>query len=528
MALAASFAIASSAFYLQRTGTFAPRRVAHLDSEETPPGGLAENEVASEVKEPPEDFTTWTPYTYDRSFWEPTSMMNLEDHLSLESRIFKVDSPCGVPRYDTSVVGNSMISCFSSATFTELPTHYWLFFGIYDGHNGSVVSSYLSKNLRHSIMGTLSDLYSKHATLSDAHVDLGSGPENTDYWSGLGVGRPYPPAEEFDTALKQAFLNVDNEIVEEAAEHALEAAKRYHSKEPPQENLLSYQGAADLVSRAHSGSSAVVAVYESDTRQLRMANVGDSRAVLGRRAVDEKGQEVYEVHVLTSDMAVPSGFETDPLRRPREITKPVHSFGDGPWKWSEETWQQLKDAYPFIVYNEPPFAKSTAEPAITTTETRPGDFLVIGNQGLWASLTNEEVVGLIGLWLKKYGRTVFGAQRPDDGDGVDVYDSETSSVVRTLAARIPIASTHALFRKDIFVKQDLPVKHSENKDDTFMFRLWGTPKKFVLTDRNAALHLVRNALGGADKDLLEALVKMNVPRSRQYRNDVSVEIIFFS
>jgi pyruvate dehydrogenase phosphatase len=408
-----------------------------------------------------------------------------------------------------------MISCFSSASFIELPTHYWVFFGIYDGHNGSRVSSYLSQNLRHSIMGTLSDLYSKHTTLPDAHIDLGNTPESSDYLSGASSGRPYPPTEEFDTALKQGFLNVDKEIVEEAAERALEAVMR-HRNNIQQENLLSYPDAADLVSRAHCGSSAVVAVYENDTRQLRLANVGDSRAVLGRRVVDEGGKEVWEVHVLTKELAVPSGFITDPLRRDQKVTGSVHSFGDGPWKWSEETWRKLSDGFPFIIYNERPFAKATAEPVITNIETQPGDFLVIANQGLWTSLTNEEAIGLVGLWLKKYGRTVYGNQRPEEGEGLDVYDSETSSIVRTLT-RIPSPSTYTLLRKDVFVMVDLPVTQHEKKDETFMYRLWSAPKKFVLVDKNAALHLVRNALGGADTDLLDALVKMHVPRSRQYR-----------
>jgi len=32
-----------------------------------------------------------------------------------------------------------------------------------------------------------------------------------------------------------------------------------------------------------------------------------------------------------------------------------------------------------------------------------GDFLVLASDGLWESLTNEEVVGLVGKWLEERG-----------------------------------------------------------------------------------------------------------------------------
>lgn len=352
--------------------------------------------------------------------------------------------------------------------------------------------------------------------LPDAHVDLSGGSDIADYWTGAQLGRPYPPAEEYDAAIKQAFMNVDKEIVDEAAERALEAAKRHQNNEPEQ-NLLSYGEAAGLVSRAHCGSSAVVAVYESDTRQLRMANTGDSRAVLGRRVVNDRGEESYEVHVLTHDMVVPSGFIDDPPKRARKPVQLMHAFGDGPWKWNVEQLQQLSDAFPFIVSNENPHAKVTAEPAITTIETQPGDFLVLANQGFWSSLTNEEAVGLVGLWLKKYWRYVYRDSQPEDGDAVTVYDPETLSVVRS-SPQVPASVvTTSFLRKDVFEQQDLPVQRSGERDDTFMYRMWGIPKKFVNVDRNVAQHLVRNAIGGADRDLMEALLKMNMPRSRRYR-----------
>lgn len=380
------------------------------------------------------------------------------------------------------------------------------------------MASQLSYNLRHTVVGTLVDLYSKHTTLNNAHVELGGGPENQDYWSGRVFGRPYPPAEEIDAAIKQGFMKVDKDIVDGAIERALEAAKRFHNNEPIPENHLPYADAAGLISRAYCGSSAILGVYESDTRQLRMANTGDSRAVLGRRVLDDKGAEVYEVHVLTRDMAVPSGFVDDPPRKVQAPAELVYSFGDGPWKWSEEIRQQLSDAFPFVTSSEHPYAKATAEPEITTTEIKPGDFLVVGNRGFWSSLTNEEAVGLVGLWLKKYGKTVYGDWVVENGDDMAVYDPETASVVQPSSTpHVPSTTAISIWRKDVFERQDLPVLLVGKRDDTFMYQLWGIPKKFVIVDRNVAQHLIRNALGGANPDTTAALLEMNSPRARQYR-----------
>ena len=60
---------------------------------------------------------------------------------------------------------------------------------------------------------------------------------------------------------------------------------------------------------------------------------------------------------------------------------------------------------------------------------------------------------------------------------------------------------------------------------------WGTKtslnERFVVEDKNAATHLVRNALGGKDQDQLSALLTLPSPFSRRYRDDLTVEVIFF-
>jgi pyruvate dehydrogenase phosphatase len=52
-------------------------------------------------------------------------------------------------------------------------------------------------------------------------------------------------------------------------------------------------------------------------------------------------------------------------------------------------------------------------------------------------------------------------------------------------------------------------------------RQWGMKSgendRFVVEDKNVATHLVRNALGGKDKDMVCALLTLPAPFSRRYR-----------
>jgi len=88
-------------------------------------------------------------------------------------------------------------------------------------------------------------------------------------------------------------------------------------------------------------------------------------------------------------------------------------------------------------------------------------FVVMGTDGLWEKLTNEEVVGLIGKWVdRKNGSekaSWFGRQSND------------FNVVE--------AQEHTGAKK--------PGKRSN---------------KWVWEDGNAATHLIRNALGGGNLD----------------------------
>ncbi len=49
----------------------------------------------------------------------------------------------------------------------------------------------------------------------------------------------------------------------------------------------------------------------------------------------------------------------------------------------------------------------------------------------------------------------------------------------------------------------------------------------ALQDDNAAVHLIRNALGGAHHDLVSGLLTFKQPFAREVRDDITVQVVFF-
>jgi pyruvate dehydrogenase phosphatase len=52
-------------------------------------------------------------------------------------------------------------------------------------------------------------------------------------------------------------------------------------------------------------------------------------------------------------------------------------------------------------------------------------------------------------------------------------------------------------------------------------------KKTTVQDENVAVHLMRNALGGAHHDLISGLLAFKPPFARKVRDDMTVQVISF-
>ena len=288
-----------------------------------------------------------------------------------------------------------------------------------------------------------------------------------------------------DEAIKAAFVGLDRDIMELGAEAAAGST------------LL-----ADAISQmvpAYSGSCALLSYYHSKSRQLKVACVGDSRAILGRRnasggwdaiplSIDQTGKNPLEVARLKEEHP----GEPDMVKDGRILGMAVsRAFGDSRWKWSRQTQDSAYERFygPNILEHlrTPPYL--TAEPVISTTEIRPDqeDFLIMASDGLWDCLTNEQAVDLVGRWLKKHD------------------PSEEINPPNLAAAPTPLPNHGTNIHKS----SDRTIAYSETPS--------ANEKHFVVKDENAATHLARNALGGGDEDRLCGMLTPQPPYSRNIR-----------
>jgi pyruvate dehydrogenase phosphatase len=358
----------------------------------------------------------------------------------------------------------------------------WSLFAVLDGHSGWETSAWLREKMIPAVADSLTDLYTKHHTLNGSILSTA-----WTLFGGSGKGKNdgdafTPPGKSIEGIIKDTFTRLDHEIVHQVVDRVFSTASK--------------NAGINLLAPSYSGSCALLGFYDSHTRLLRIAVTGDSRAILGRRTIDENGNIKYAVHVLSVDQDGNNPLEIERLNKSaehpdEEVIKngrvlgmgPSRAFGDARWKWPLATQERLHKEYlgrsirPDV--KTPPYL--TAEPVVTTTKVEKGDFLIMATDGLWECLQNEEAVGLVGAWLDR------------------------DSNQRQLEAS-----------EGVLERTALPVALPE-RDTTVRYRQWASKKAFVNIDRNVATHLARNALGGADTDLVSALLSMRAPRARTYR-----------
>ncbi len=310
-------------------------------------------------------------------------------------------------------------------------------------------------------------------------------------------GLESPAPEAVDAAIKKGFLRLDHDIIYGSVEKVLKKNSKL--------------AAAEILAPAMSGACALLSFYDSRTKLLRVACTGDSRAVLGRRGPTGK----WTATALSEDQtgATPSEMARLRAEHPGEehvVSKgrilgglePSRAFGDSMYKWSKEVQDRIKSKFfgrtPSALIKTPPYV--TAEPVITTTkvEAEKGDFVVMATDGLWEMLSNEEVVGLVGQWLESHPTSNDGA----NGNSSDSWLRSWRSSGKALPVEKQTDGTKE--------GQRLPIRQLQ-------WNVNGSDSRFVVEDQNAATHVVRNALGGKDRDMVCALLTLPSPFSRRYR-----------
>ena len=306
----------------------------------------------------------------------------------------------------------------------------------------------------------------------------------------------FPTPEAIDNAIKKGFIRLDHEIVHESVEKTMKKNSKL--------------AAAELLAPAFSGSCALLSFYDSRSKLFRVACTGDSRAVLGRKGPNGK----WIAKALSEDQTGGTPSEMARLRaeHPGEEyvvhngrilggLEPSRAFGDSMYKWSREVQERIKRNFfgktPPSLLKTPPYV--TAEPVVTTTKIDPekGDFVVLATDGLWEMLSNEEVIGLVGQWLESH---------PNPSSS---RSSITTSWLNPNPSHARPVENPPETGPD-GIGQRAPIRQTQ-------WNINGSASRFVVEDSNAATHLVRNALGGRDRDMVCALLALPSPYSRRYR-----------
>ncbi|KAI2465981.1 phosphatase 2C-like domain-containing protein [Annulohypoxylon bovei var. microspora] len=285
-------------------------------------------------------------------------------------------------------------------------------------------------------------------------------------------------------AIMEAFMIVDNQIID-AARDILDNDELLQDK--VKKMLLAY-----------AGSCALLSLYDPITSTLHVASAGDSRALLAQKQSDDK----WHVLLLSKDH---TGFNKDEIERinkehPGEVNivqngrvlgvKASRSFGDARWKLPVLLQNDLTRRFGAPLparYNvqTPPYL--TAVPDVMSAKIDPDKpaFLIMASDGLWEHLSSVQAAGLMGKWL----------------------DSQ----------------------------QGKPQDSTEPTYEPFDFgQIWnGVDWKFekgkaTVQDENAAVHLVRNSLGGNHHELLAGRFAFTLPFTRFARDDVTVQVVFFN
>ena len=187
-----------------------------------------------------------------------------------------------------------------------------------------------------------------------------------------------------DQAITKAFLKLDEDIMNIAAD-AVSSPR-------------SLSDANAEVVAAYAGSCALASIFDEETRILKIANTGDSRAILGRRdaegkwaviplSTDHTGNDPSEITRLQQEHP----NEPEMLSNGRLLGLAVtRAFGDARWKWPRELQEKAQRRFfgpriqePLI---SPPYL--TAKPEISTIQVSAssGDFLIMASDGLWGKV----------------------------------------------------------------------------------------------------------------------------------------------
>ncbi|KAK1810515.1 hypothetical protein LTR12_015131 [Friedmanniomyces endolithicus] len=373
----------------------------------------------------------------------------------------------------------------------------WNEWSIFDGHAGPRTAQALTVSLASMIMQALTEngCFERPYSANDPHT--------------------------VDT-IKQVFVQADDEMVQQTME-------QIRSGLPDRAGIISSAAAA------FSGSCALLALYDPAQHVLRVANTGDSRAVLGRwdgskyiahaMSVDQTGFNEEEVARITQEH--PGEDVVDPKTGRVHGLAVSRAFGDARWKWPQEVSKRAFEMFwgptprSDSMIKTPPYL--TAEPEVTEVVVQTGDhpdFLVMASDGLWDNMSSDDAITCVQMWLDKNKPTDFMEQQ--DG-GLGAMGAGRQSP-HPLAPSLPSILAPVYTTAADVAEEDEDVYFDE-EERCLRWRV--SPKHFVVEDAHCGVHLIKNALGGKRRDLFTGVMSVQPPLSRRVRDDITVHVVFF-
>ncbi|CAL9735491.1 [Pyruvate dehydrogenase [acetyl-transferring]]-phosphatase 1, mitochondrial [Monosporozyma servazzii] len=404
---------------------------------------------------------------------EPVTLLSDEEvnfRLRSNQQSYWINKGTGIYRYDISQLpSNNPIEDNHSEQILQMKSSEnnnnskddLYFFGIYDGHGGPFTSAKLSQALIPQVAKSL-------------------------------IKNGYN-----DTSIQDSFVQLDDEIV-------IQSFKNLFSNPLSKENIQN-------IMPAISGACCLLSIYDSKTQDLKVAVTGDSRALI----IGQDPQDEWYVKSCSTDQTGDNPDEIERIQKehpkePNVITRgrilgslqPSRAFGDYRYKVKEIDGQSLSSLPDYLKlylraqprnFLTPPYV--TAKPEITTTQIDDKvKLMVMGSDGLFELLTNEEIAALSIKWLEHNQNKMKTTKLP---------------IVKDI-------STDQSSQRDAFRYKDSKKKGDDNKP------------QYIMEDSNIATYLIRNALSaGGRREFVSTLVSIPSPVSRKYRDDLTVTVVFF-
>jgi len=370
-----------------------------------------------------------------------------------------------------------------------------MLYGVFDGHGGAACAQVVAKRLLNYITVCL---------LPSELLEKLRGQNRPGFLE--SYNEKFEMVEELQQLYAQSFDQFISELITSdkskfVMEDALVKAFLRLDEDMSREVLDREDGKIDNKTLSVAMSGAVACVAHVDGPHLHVASTGDCKAVLGVLGdgntwsakvltVEHNAENPAEVERLLGEHP-PSERDTV-IRVDRLLGQlaPLRALGDFRYKWDRETLVRV--AVPLYGehtiaphYYSPPYL--TARPDVTYHRLRPKDkFLVIASDGLWDLVSPLQVVRLVGEHM--------------------------SGKVTLSPFNLP--------------RQNMTLNEI---NEALLQRKEGLKMKPI--DKNAATHLIRNALAGTEYGLSHAKLSqlLALPQNivRLFRDDITITVVYF-